>query len=342
MTDIDSYIILTNRVPYHPYELKDGYILEAVQPLRKMFKGFSFGIPHHYSAVMALKWQGDRHPDSYNTYRNLAVFHSFVSDDPETYQYAAERAIKETCPASELNPVCGSFEGLDFNRFQMPIPILSNEELLDSEEYSDIPFDNGYREINYRDAFQFFSELENSEDKNRSQLHNMIYSYVFIRGIWDVSNISLLYHNDDLSATFYLALLESIVGEPPKCDQEFTCIPCNKKLQPHYKIQWREHITLKLNNIETGWGDRYANSIISLRDNRNRFAHGASYKDVSQEMWKIYDKKHYFGKELEEVDMVKEKELSALKDNVEILERTVRKGLVELFLTRYEQWRQSR
>jgi len=57
-------------------------------------------------------------------------------------------------------------------------------------------------------------------------------------------------------------------------------------------------------------------------------------------MWKIYDKQHYSGQEFEEADLAKEAESSALKDNIEILERTVRKGLVELFVSEYEAWHQ--
>jgi hypothetical protein len=338
--ETNSYIVLTGRVSQYPYELREGYILLPIKPLPKMFEGFSFGIPHHYKAIMALQWQGDKFPESFNIYRNLAVFHSFVSDDPETYQYTTERAIREVLPGSELNAPEGSFQALDYNRFTMPIPILSSEDLTDFEEYVEPPFGNGSQEICYRDSFEFFSGLENSENKKRVQLHNMIFSYVFIRGIWDISNISLIYENEDLIATFYLAILEGILGEPPKCDQEFTCIPCNKKLQPHYKIEWREYLTLKLNNLESGWGDRYINSIMALRDNRNRFAHGASYWDVSKKLRDIYDKKYYAGQELGETDLAKEAELSTLKDSIEILERTVRKGLIDFFLSEYEVWHQ--
>jgi hypothetical protein len=339
--ETNSYIILTGHVSQYPYPLLDGYTLLPVKPLRKMFEGFSFGTPHNYKAIMSLQWQGDKFPESFNIYRNLAVFHSFVSDDPETYQYTTERAIREVLPQSELNAPDDSVQ--DYNRFIMPIPILDNEDLIDSEEeYVEPPFENGFREICYRDAFEFFSQLENSKEKKRVQLHNIIFSYVFIRGIWDISNIPLVYKNEDLSATFYFAILEGIIGEPPKCDQEFTCIPCNKKLQPHYKIGWREHLTLKLNDLESGWGDKYTNSIMALRDNRNKFAHGASYRDVSKKLRDIYDKKYYAGQELGETDLVKEDDLSTLRDKIEILERTVRKALIGFFLHEYEAWHKSK
>ena len=270
---INSYIILTNRVPRHPYELRDGYILAPVKPLQKMFTGFSFGIPHNYDSVIALQWQGDKFPESFNIYRNLAVFHSFVSDDPETFQYTTERAIKEVLPGSELDAPEGSIKALDYDRFIMPIPILSNGDMTDSEEYVEPPFENGSREICYRDTFEFFSRLENSENENRVTLHNMIYSYVFIRGIWDIGNIALIYKNEDLSVLMYMAILENIVIKPGR--------------------NWREQLISKLNEWEYGWGDKYVCSIETLRPNRNRFAHGASYWDVSKKMRDIYDNKYY-------------------------------------------------
>ncbi len=339
--ETNSYIILTNHISRYPYELREGYTLLSVKPLSKMFEEFSFGIPHGYKAIMALQWQGDKFPESFNIYRNLAVFHSFLSDDPETYQYTVERAIREVLPSSELIAIDGIFHATDYSRFMMPIPILSNENITDFEEYVGLFFENGYREICYRNAFEFFSSLENSEDEKRVQLHNMIFSYVFIRGIWDVSNIPLVYKNEDLSVTFYFAILEGILGEPPKCDQEFTCRPCNKKLQPHYKIGWREHLTLKLNNLESGWGDRFVKSIMELRDNRNHFAHGASYRDVSKKLRDILDKKYYAGQGLNKTDLVRETNLATLNEKIEILERTVRKVLIGFFISEYEKWCQS-
>lgn len=312
--------MLTGMVPRGTYELTSEFNLTAVCPLPSMFEGFSFGVPHHYKAVVALKWQGDKHPQSYNFYRNLAVFHSFVSDDPETFQYATERAIKEVLSFSQLRNPVGSFETVDYDRFEVPTPKLSTDSVGYSQEDIDVPLENDFRTINYHDAFEFFGGLEHSDVHGRVKLHNMMFSYVFMRGLWDISNIGLMYKNEDLSVLTYMAILQQIASI-------------------RSGSSWRNPLVNKLNEWESGWGDKYADSILSLKPNRNRFAHGASYEDVSQKMWELYDKIYYSRQDFDNADKDKETELSALKDKVEILERTVRKGLVRLFMYEYETWR---
>ena len=125
---MSGYIILTNKIPQEPYQLQSHYFLRAVKPLDQMFKGFSLGMPHNYSSIMALTWHGDRHPESYNVYRKLVLFHSFVSDDPETFEYSADQAIKKIYKGSELSTVDNPPRGIDFNRFAIPIPTLSADE----------------------------------------------------------------------------------------------------------------------------------------------------------------------------------------------------------------------
>jgi hypothetical protein len=282
-----------------------------------MFEGFSFGVPHNYKAIVALKWQGDKHPQSYNFFRNLAVFHSFVSDDPETFQFTTERAIKEVIPFSQLGNPVESFDAIDYDRFEVPIPRLSADSTGCSPEDIDVPFENDTKSICYRDAFHFFGGLEHSATQGRVKLHNMIFSYVFIRGLWDISNIALMYNNEDLSVLTYMAILQQTASIG-----SFS--------------SWRNPLIAKLNEWESGWGNKYADIILSLKPNRNRFAHGASYEDVSQKMWELYDKIYYSRKDFDEADKSKEAELSALRDKVEVLERTVRKGLVRLFVSEYE------
>lgn len=318
--EINSYIMLTGIVPRRTYELTNDFSLTAVRPLPHIFEDFSFGVPHDYKAIVALKWQGNKHPQSYNFYRNLAIFHSFVSDDPETFQYATERAIKEVLPFSQLESPVDSVETVDYDRFEVPIPKLSTDSISYSQEDIDVPFENDFRTINYHDAFEFFGGLEHSEADGRVKLHNMMFSYVFLHGLWDISNIGLMYKNEDLSVLTYMAILQQIASI-------------------RSGSSWRNSLVNKLNEWESGWGDKYADSILSLKPNRNRFAHGASYEDVSQKMWKLYDKLYYSRQNFDSADKEKEVELSTLKDKVDILERTVRKGLVKLFMLEYETWR---
>lgn len=306
-------------VPKHTYELTDEFSLTAVRPMPRMFDGFSFGVPHHYKAIAALKWQGEKHPQSYNLYRNVTVFHSFLSDDPETFQYTTERAIKKVLPFSQLSNPVGSFKAVDYDKFDVPFPRLSADSAGLSPEDIDVPFENDSKAICYRHAFEFFCGLEHSEDQGHVRLHNMIFSYVFIGGLWDISNIGLMYNNVDLSVLTYMAILQQIASIG-----SFS--------------RWRNPLTVRLNEWESGWGDKYADIILSLKPNRNRFAHGASYEDVSQKMWALYDKTCYDRQDFSDADKEKEAELSDLKDKVEVLERTVRKGLVRQFISEYETW----
>ena len=48
---------------------------------------------------------------------------------------------------------------------------------------------------------------------------------------------------------------------------------CGPELRKHYAKTWREHIKDQLNNLGNGWGSRYADSIMKVRDQRHLFAH---------------------------------------------------------------------
>ena len=87
------YLVLTGATPQNPYKLDEGYVIRAVVPQKKLFKGFSSGLPSH-SAILGLGWKGEKFPESYFTYRDLIIFHSFVSDDTNAFEFATELAIK--------------------------------------------------------------------------------------------------------------------------------------------------------------------------------------------------------------------------------------------------------
>jgi len=337
---MSGYIMLTNKIPQEPYQLRSNYFLRAVKPSDEMFKGFSLGVPRNYPSIMALTWRGDRHPESYKVYRKLVFFHSFVSDDPETFEYSVERAIKEPYQDSEFTYIDDPTDGIDFDRFPVPVPILPHDNQYsftnkDADQQPEVPFDNDYQAIDYKKAFQHFSESEGSKEQLRRQLYNQICSYVFIRGLWDISNIGLLYKNEDLSATFFIAILESVFGEPDKCDGELKCTKCGKIVSGHNNMTWREYLNIKLNDLESGWGDVYVDAIIDIREGRHRFAHTASYMDILQELWNIHDKEYYYGERLSESDLKKEESLFTDRDKLDILERTVRKGLARKLLEKY-------
>lgn len=135
-----------------------------------------------------------------------------------------------------------------------------------------------------------------------------------------------------MSAMFYAAMLEYIIGEPQFCETDLNCPKCLRKINRHHAESWHEHLTDELNTLEAGWGNAYVDLIVSSRTRRNLFAHGAAYSDLMQERWKIYDKRTYYGKDITEEGMKKEKEIANEENNLNILERTVRKLLQHVFL----------
>src|SRR3990167_230029 len=80
-----NYIILTNTIPIHPYGIQEGYTLRAVEASKQMFEGFSYGVPHRQSAVVAFPYFDE---SSYNIYRDFIIFHSFICNDSSVHEYA--------------------------------------------------------------------------------------------------------------------------------------------------------------------------------------------------------------------------------------------------------------
>lgn len=331
-----NYIISTRMVPRNTYVIGDGITIQPVLPLERMY---DYGIPHGYKSVMALTIGEDKMiPEAYNISRNLAVFHSFMADDEEVFQYAAEKGIKESYQNSELTFISNP-TGIDFDRFPLAVPKLSKDEELIPRNYQEVlgleqpyPYEDSFRSVNYRDLFKDFCGFESCLDESVVQLRGQIYSYVFIRSIWDVSNLGLLYRNINMSAMFYIAILENIIGEPLWCETDLSCPTCQRKIERHYAESWREHLMNELNGLEEGWGNKYINPIMNSRSKRHLFAHGATYSDLTQELWKICDKRYYYSESITEEDMKKEKHLSNEENNLNILERTVRKALITRFL----------
>jgi hypothetical protein len=336
-----NYIVSTPMVPKNVYELGNGYVIQAVQPFESMFDCEI--IPHGYEAVLALTFADEKPlPERYNVYRNLAVFHSFMSDDEEAFEQSASRGIINTYSDSELSYLTDPEGGLDFERFPLRIPKLSDSEDIILHNYEEVaglecpyPYENEIRQVRYKDLFQKFCEFENSINEAERHLHGQVYSCVFMRSLWDVTHIELLYKNYNLSAMVYMAILENIIGEPSLCGHQKgeKCPVCTRWLRQHYNKEWVDHFRDGLNALEPGWGDQYARTIMFTRNEmRNPFAHGAAYADVSQGLWKIYDKRDYYGKDVTEEDRSEERRLLDVENSVGILERTVRKALTARFL----------
>lgn len=335
--NINGYILFTNHISQRAYELKNGYILTPVKSSEEMFRDSYSNIPTTNPEVMALVWHGCKHPDSYYTYRHIAILHSFLCDEPAAFEYAVEYGIKN--PFNNIDLLTTDiFTGSNFDKFSIQIPTLPqfDAEVDDKEKIIKEPLCDKYLEISYREAYHFFIGLEKSTDDRGRELYDQICSYVFITSMWNISEIRLLYENILLTAALYISVLESIIKEPEKCKSNgIKCELCGRELPFHYIETWRGHIRNKLNELEKGWGDLYNNTIMELRNNRHPFIHNAKYKDTFQELSQIYDKKYYNGQRLTIEDTEREIEYTDLERDLRILERTVRKGLVGSFFEQY-------
>jgi hypothetical protein len=333
----DSYLILTPTVPIKPYMLDYSYIIRAVKTANWMFQGFSLGIPHSYLAIIALPYI-DEH--SYDVWRDLVLFHSFLCDDPETYDYA-ERAFPRThedlglrfvtnpsyffgrittkSADREYTQTVKRVNALDYDRFPLTVypttretfdtPLTLEEEGVLSSEgtlFSELEPEFS-TEIQYRKAFNIFVTLK-SYDKT---LYNQLRLYVFSRAIKEFHEV---YRNWNLSIALNISILEGLAGEPTKCNALEVCPKCGRPIPPHHT-----------ESIEEWLIDIYGDWFKKLRRIRQKFFHQSDYFDISDALYEIKDK----------ADEGEEQRLQDYQDEVELLEKITRKSLIKAFLKRY-------
>lgn len=333
-----SYLILTSTVPYDPYKLDDRHTIRAVKTEKWMFEGFSIGIPHGYLAIMALPYIDEQ---SYDIWRELVMFHAFVCDDAETYDYS-ERAFSKTHEDSELRFVTNTayfFEriritlgrrvleekkqlrvkALDFDRLLLSVypttQEISNKPLTPEEEtiltsrgtvFSEVEPEFSAK-VQYRKAFQVYVGLK-SKDK---RLYDQMRLYVFAKSIREFREV---YRNWNCSVALNISILEALAGEPTKCSAVTTCPKCSRPLPPHHVV-----------SVEQRLIDVYGPWFKKLRKIRQRFFHKSDYFDISDVLYEIEHTR----------DDDQERKISEFEDEVELLEKITRKSLIEAFLEHY-------
>ncbi len=234
------YIILTHTTPMTTYNLKGEHSLRPVKTTKKMFEGYGHIIPHHLPAVMTLDHLST---ESDFIWKQLVMFHSFLCDDPETYDYS-ERSWKRDFGESELRFVHnqGYFyetvnlgneqrkriskrkrvNAIDFDHFPIKVypttketfeldeePISSENEMLTLSEalVSAKEVTPEYEaQVKYKAAFQLFCNLKNRDKK----LYNQICLYVFAGNLTEFREV---YRNDNAPVAFYISTLESQAGD---------------------------------------------------------------------------------------------------------------------------------
>lgn len=335
-SDNQNLLVLTNAVPYADYNLIDGHILRAVKASDEMFKGFSIAIPHGYFAIMSVAYLNN---GSYDVWRDIIMFHSFICDDPETYDYS-ERMIQKWWGDSELefiretrlgrentvsrdNRRYKRWRGIDFDRFPI-IVYPTAKESLDAPpttqananiEKHGMTFKEIEAEyevlLSYRDAFKSFRSLKSSDKK----LFDQMRLYVFAKSLRKFSEV---YRNDHCSVALYISILESLAGRPENCTEQPKCSECGKTLS-HVHGSIDKHLV-----------EIYGKGFKSLRKIRHKFFHESDYRDIVDMLYEGYDEKG------ENPDKYKEAidEASDFEDEIEWLEKITRKSLLEAFMNR--------
>jgi hypothetical protein len=307
-----SYIFLTNEIPAHTYELSSGYTLKPIKSTPEMLRGFSLDNSEEYNALMALPHIND---DSFETYKDLVVFHSFISNNPRTYEFA-ESITETTLETSKLtfiedisNTELGKIIAVDFDFFPVPTELDEREAIV---KYT------SHKDINYREAFDLFSKLKLKE-KTR-ELYNQICLCVFARSL---ESITKIYSNTYVAVSFYITILESIIGKPPTCNETLTCPKCGRKIADHTTISLEKHFT-------NSYGERFK----KLRNIRHMTFHKGEYSDLIASWLKLYMELYKTGakssRELEKI--------GRLQVKIGDLDIIVQDRLKTLFLKQYREY----
>lgn len=318
-----------------------------------MFEGYGYIIPHHLPAVMTL----DRlSTESDAIWKQLVMFHSFLCDDPETYDYS-ERSWKKDYGESELHFVRNQgyfFEtidlgnkqhkrmfkrkrvnAIDFEHFRIKVypttketleeePISSGNEMFTLSEALSTAKEvtpEYEAEVKYKEAFQLFCNLKNLDRK----LYNQICLYVFAGNLREFSEV---YHNDNAPIAFYISILESQAGDPPTCRELLHCDKCGRDILNHGTP------------IEEHFIGKYGISFKDLRKIRHKFFHQGEYSSVSEELWNIYDQRDDVRNTADHPELVqaldrKEEDLDYFGNEVERLQKITRRTLIESFMRHY-------
>lgn len=300
LTPSFSYILLTDKLPTRIYELSNGYALKTVESTPEMLRGFFTDIGEKYNALMSFPHIDN---NSFYTYQDLVIFHSFISGNPNTYEFA-ENAAETSYMNSKLtfidiasNTDLGKITTLDFDHFPLTTELDTTKPKV---QY-----------INYKEAFNLFSKLK-SNNKTK-KLYNLICLYVFARSL---EYITKIYSNTYIAISFYITILESIIGKPPTCNKTLECPTCGALIPNHLEVSLTQHFI-----------NHYGKRLNNLRNIRHKTFHTGEYSDFWQSFTSVRRNEGKLGKESEKYlkffdqimdfeDMIQEKLINLFLENM--------------------------
>ncbi|MBA7588360.1 hypothetical protein ES708_30415 [subsurface metagenome] len=220
-----SYVILTDQFPTTEYKLDDRYILRIIKAAPEMFEGTSLKEEKN-NALLAFQHIDN---ESFSIYKDLIIFHSFISGNVFTYIFAetaAEACFHDSKLVFLRRITANDFPDadiVDYNTF--PVDTSDNPD----DEFK-------YQPVNYQKAFRLFKDLQYGE-KTRN-LYNQIRLFVFAMALQDINKI---YTNTYMTLSFYVTILESIIGKPPECNEPLICSKCGTKIAKHHTKSLERH-----------------------------------------------------------------------------------------------------
>lgn len=260
-----QYLIITNFYPSCDYEIGKG---ECIRLVKNPYGDIKEASEKHLPFLNGQIWKYSIVvKDSFKNLKELVFFHSFVTNNIQTYHYA-ENSSKlffdedDLLFPSEIDKDTKTNElvyFVDFNKF--PLLLSCNRIPTDDMKYS---------AIDYSLLFESFVELKKDRVSGVSgtyNLYEMILLYEFAKS-FEVTH--RLYNNANLPLSFYITILESLIGKPDSCSESLTCKDCGAEIQQHFKTSLEKHFK------------KYFQQFKGFREIRHKTFHGGCYFDFDE------------------------------------------------------------
>ena len=257
-----NFLLTTNYYPKTDYDIGNGQFIKVVKNpynLEEVRKGkFSLlnGQIWKYSITV---------PNSYQHITDLVLFHTFVTNNSQTYHYAEnsnelsfEDDELEFCTDRNLIGKGGATKIVDFNKF----PLLMNCNRIPDSQMK-------FEYVDYKISFEKFLELKGNKVNGLSGKYNLfdlICLYEFAKSFEITHKI---YRNANLPLSFYITIIESLIGRPENCNIKLHCDDCGAEV-PHSKMSLEKHF------------EKYFKQFKSFRNIRHKTFHSGNYFNFSE------------------------------------------------------------
>lgn len=267
----ESRIIMTTHIPRGSYSLGKGYTLRPVKYLGLVNEDDEDDVFKLSRFARAVALSEIDH-DSLNVYKDLVVFHTFVTDKMVGKDNSLKFSSITYHFAETSNTILVDNSKLEF--------ITEDDEEDSLIDFEDFPVETSINEdresmitrINYGRSFWKFVDLKASPDSrsiyNRIQLWAYASNYV---------SLHRLYCNEYFPMSLYVAILDSMLPKSEECGEVIAyCHSCGRKQIKHPKRTWRQSF---LKNY-----GRQFDELLSIRSST---FHAVNYMDYMEEWDKI-------------------------------------------------------